>query len=53
MEESRNMSDYHKGLDALSRKRYLDKINVISSVDPYELSDEEFVIVPDKYSSIM
>ena len=52
MEESRNMSDYHKGLDALSRKRYLDKINVISSVDPYELSDEEFVMMPDKYPSI-
>ena len=33
-------------------KRYLNKIKEISSVDPYELSDEEFVIMPDKYPSI-
>ena len=52
MEENINMSEYYKGLDAPSRKRYLDKINVISGVDPYVLSDDEFVMIPEKYPSI-
>ena len=52
MEEIKNMSEYYEGLDAPSKKRYLDKIEVISSVDPYTLTDTDFVMTLDKYPSI-
>ena len=52
MEEITNMSKYYEGLDAPSKKRYLKKIEMISSVDSYNLIITFFVMSLDKYLSI-
>ena len=49
MEEA---SEYYKQLDAPSRRRYLEKVNLVGSIDPYTLPDESFSMSANCYPSI-
>ena len=49
MEEA---SEYYKQLDAPSRRRYLEKVNLVGSIDPYTLTDDTFFMSVNCYPSI-